>query len=36
MKKLKRILKQFFTTNIWLKLSALGLAVVTVFLANIK
>lgn len=36
MKKFKKILKDFFTTNIWLKLLALGLAAVTVFLSNIK
>lgn len=36
MKKFKKVLKDFFTTNIGLKLLALGLAIVTVFLANIK
>lgn len=36
MKKLKQFLKDFFTTNIWLKLLAVGLAAVTVFLANIQ
>ncbi len=35
MKKFKKFLKDFFTTNISLKCLALGLAAVTVFLANI-
>ena len=35
MKKFKKFLKDFFTTNISLKFLALGLAAVTVFLANI-
>lgn len=36
MKRFKQFLKEFFTTNVGLKLLALGLAVVTVFLSNIK
>ncbi len=35
MKKFKKVLVDFFTTNIPLKFLAFGLAVVAVFLANI-
>lgn len=36
MKKIGEFLKKFFTTNIPVKLLALGLAVLTVFLINIQ
>lgn len=36
MKKLAGFLKRFFTTNVPIKLLALGLALVSVFLINIQ
>lgn len=36
MKEFKKKLKEFFTTNVAIKLLAVGLAVLSVFLSNIK